>query len=204
MYTHCVSRLDNLSDEQLVGIIAENGPSGDRGAFDLLLGRYRRIMLIKSAVAPQSGLDADDLMQECAMALMDAVKGYDPCAGASFETYARRCMDNRIVSALRKVNALKRRALRDYAELGEESAADSASDPAEQMRAKETAQEFRRSIRENLSPTEKAVFERYLEGESYAHIAAALDINIRAVDNAIQRVRRKLRKFHAHTTAGDW
>ena len=167
----------------------------DQNAFDLLFMRYKQKMLVKAANAPQIGLDSDDFMQECAVSLMDAVKGYNPDTGTSFSTYVNSCMDNRIASAVRKANADKRRALRDYTELDEIYIATSVDDPAVRMQAKEMADELKSSINENLSPTEKSVFERHFLGESYASIGEELGISIRSVDNAIQRVRKKLRKL---------
>ena len=185
----------NLSDEQLVSMISQGAIQDNQDAFDELLERYRKMMRAHTAHASRAGLDADDVMQECALALMDAVKGYDPDAGFFFAAYARQCVSNRIISAIRGAGAAKRRPLYDYVELSENTAAAPDGDPAERLAAKETAEELRRSMLTRLSPTEKAVFERYLTGESYMEIGEALSINYRAVDNAIQRARRKLQNF---------
>ncbi len=185
-----------VSDDELAQLAAKKQPH----AFSELLNRFTNLMLYKiSCIRPVSA-DADDLMQECSLALLDAVNRYSETGGASFKTFASVCIDNRLKSVLRRSEREKNKPLIDYVEIsdylmdselnGESNRGD---DPEEQMLISESAAELRQRLTTLLSEFELKVFILYLEGRSYDNIAAMLRASAKAVDNALQRVRRKLR-----------
>ena len=167
--------------------------SGDQNAFSLLLERYKKTILAKIS-AVHSDAEADDLAQECALGLLDAAESYDRNGGASFHTYASVCMDNRLRSAVRRSLREKNLINSRSSALEEEMPSVSQSDdPEKLMLARESAAQLWRLINEFLSPTEYNVLMLSLSGCSYAEIARRLDITVKSVDNALQRVRHKIK-----------
>lgn len=180
----------SFSDEALAALAAEK----DQTAFSVLLERYNRLMLSKvSTIAPR-GLDTADLMQECALGLLDAVRGFSANGGAAFRTFASVCIDNRLKSVLRKSARIKNRLMTDYVELSDATESeDLSANPELQMLVREGVDELRHYMSVLLSDTEQKVFSLYLQGNTYDHIAKAVGISSKSVDNALQRVRRKLK-----------
>lgn len=188
-----------VSDGELAAMAAAKKPL----AFSELLNRFTGLMLMKISFLRPRGMDANDLMQECSLGLLDAVGSYRPEAGASFGTYAEVCIDNRLRSAMRRAGREKNRPLEQYLELselgGESEAELSEHEPGMQnpetaLLIRESTAELMGQIRALLSDIEYKVFTLYLSGNSYIGIAGQLGTSEKAVDNAIQRVRRKLRK----------
>ena len=182
-----------VSDEELSAMAHEK----DQKAFSELLNRYTEVMLGKIAYIKPCGMDADDIMQECSLGLLDAVNGYKTDGGASFRTFAGVSMDNRIKSAVRSGARDKNKPLSCYVELSNYYAserADGCTDPEELVLIQESVAELRGYMVSLLSDTEYHVLDSYLSGASYDAIAAELGICAKSVDNALQRVRRKLRR----------
>ena len=185
-----------INDEELARLAEKKHPH----AFSELLNRYTRLMLYKISCIRPGGLEADDFMQECSLALLDAVGSYSSENKASFKTYAGVCIDNRLKSVLRKSESEKNKPMLGYVEINdylESSEAGSAvskgSDPEEQILISESAAELRQRLTELLSKTEYEVFSMYLNGRSYEDIAKSIGVSQKTVDNALQRVRRKLK-----------
>ncbi len=168
--------------------------------------RYVRAVRICSRPYFLIGGDTEDLIQEGMIGLLSAIREYDPDKGASFKTFANICIHNRIQSAVRSASQKKHRPLNDCVPFDDVLSDESKSlgtrfshpSPEEQVLARETQQEFSTYPR-YLSKFENSVAERYLAGSSYQEIAASLDCPIKSVDNAIQRIRRKL----ANSPLGD-
>lgn len=187
-----------VSDEQLALYAAQKRPL----AFSELLNRFTPIMLRKIGAARPCGMDSDDLMQECSLGLLNAVESYSHDGGASFATYAGVCIDNRLRSVLRGSRRDKNKPLSYYLELSElleqpEEAAQAdpaGTDPEAMVLINEGVGELRAVMRSLLSDVEYSVFTLYLAGQTYEEIARRMAIAPKAVDNAIQRVRRKLKK----------
>ena len=131
------------------------------------------------------------------MGLLSAVKTYNSEKGASFKTYAGICINRRIITLLERSGNNKSKALNDYVSLYdteiEESVLEKGVNPEENFIGKESLMSLKKSISECLSDKEKRVLELYLAGESYENIASGLEISQKAVDNALQRIRRKLK-----------
>ncbi len=189
-------RFRGIPDEELAALAAQ-----EPQAFSELLGRYYRIILYKVANVKACGMDADDLMQEASLGLYSAVRGYSDRESASFRTYAGVCIDNRLRSAIRNSARDKNKPLSHYMELSDYyrqedafSAADAGTDPEATVLIDESVAELRQRLRELLSEKEYQVFTQYhLNDCSYEDIAKCLGMDAKAVDNALQRVRRKLK-----------
>ena len=159
------------SDEQLVA----RAKDGDDEALTALIQRYAPFVRMRAGAYGVKELDADDLYQEGMIALLTAVRNY--CAGlnSSFRTFASVCINNKLNSALRAHMREKNAPMRGYLSLSEETDARN------------------RRIETLLSLFERQVLKLYLSSYSYEEMSKQLGSSTKAVDNALQRVRRKLR-----------
>jgi RNA polymerase sporulation-specific sigma factor len=173
---------DIYSDEAL----AEKAKAGVSSAFSVLSERY--MFLIKSRANRYAGVvgqDVEDFIQEGMLALFRAVKGFDGGSGFKFKTYAVTCINNSLFSAIKK--HMKSVAT---VTLPEE---ESPTQPEELFIEQEASAELASQIQNRLSDFERQVLKLYLKGNSYAEISGTLGFSTKAVDNALQRIRRKLR-----------
>ena len=187
---------NGVSDEELVRLAAEKHPQ----AFSELLNRYTKLMLYKISCVKPAGDEAQDLMQECSLALLDAAESYSSDGKASFRTYAGVCIDNRLRSVMRRSETDKNKPLSGYMELSDYLSRSEGSgevsggtDPEEQILINESIAELHQWLKQELSELEYKVFTMYLAGRSYQDIAKSAGIAEKAVNNALQRVRRKLK-----------
>jgi len=188
----------SVSDESFV--LAAR--SGDDGAMAALIVRMAPV--VKARVAGvrnaagfrHSGAETDDLTQEGMIGLLSAVRSFDPARGVMFRTYASACISNRIISAVRK-------SARETPVTGEPLSIDGTGDPRDLSADPESivigrdeANRLIRILDERLSELERSVMYAYLSGGSYRKIADELSLTPKDVDNALQRIRKKLRKVH--------
>lgn len=172
--------------------------SGDQSAFEVILQRYSP--LIKSYAYKYNifSADNDDYIQEGFIALMSAVNSYSSDKSIPFSTYAAQCVKNRFIDVNRHYSSNKGRVLNDYAELDEISEADifdtDAANPERIFFERERADDLYRSVRNTFSPLEYQVFVERLNGKQYSEIAQKCKVSVKAVDNAVQRIRKKLMK----------
>ena len=190
-----------MTDEQLQSLAA----GGDAQAEEILIERYTRLVRVCARPYFLAGGDSEDLTQEGLMGLLAAVRGYSGASGSSFRAYAEVCIRNRIVQAVRSASRKKHDPLNggvslEYVILSEEESEQAASippelyrrSPEEQLLERESEKEFYSTFSRCLSSFETEVLFLFLDGLSYRQIAARLDKNEKAVDNAVQRIRRKL------------
>ena len=186
--------LDTASDEQLVC----SAQAGEEEAFLLLVARC--MPMFKSLSHKYSSLHAEseDLVQEGLLALLSAVRTYKDGKGASFRTYAYACARNRMISVCRCLIGSNKQELSppDQYDL---LASDDATDPALLLLRREEGEMMRKRLRSLLTPVEFEVLMLYLGSYSYREIADQLHIGTKAVDNALQRLRRKLALSSAYT-----
>lgn len=186
-------------DNELLRLAAE----GDRNAEEQLAMRYARLVRICARPLFLAGGDSEDLIQEGMFGLLSAIREYDPSEGASFKTYAQVCIRRRLSSAVKSASRLKHLPLNDGLSLdyilSEESQTQIAANPdafrrtpEEQVLARESKFELYNSFALKLSRLEKDVLSLYLEGLSYEEIADKTGKDVKSVDNAVQRIRRKL------------
>ena len=200
---------EDRSDSEL----AQMAQAGDQAAEQALMLRYRRT--VKSWTRPffLSGGDSEDLMQEGMIGLLSAVRNFSPADGsqahgASFRTFAEKCVRRRLISAARSSVRLKHSPLNDGISLDEILSEESQSipshvwqqfhrSPEDQVLAREFQDEFAAMSTRDLSPFEAEVLKAYLQGYSYEEIAGLCRRSVKSVDNAVQRIRRKMaRHFH--------
>lgn len=183
---------DSLSDAELVKL-AKNS---DEGAFRELVVRYLYLIRSVAAEYKKSGLEPDDLIQEGLLGLLSAVNSYDETKGSAFKSYAGVCVKNKIVSAVRTALSDKNKILNDSILLDYEAelSANHLSEPEAVIISQEAEEGLYTAIEQNLTELEKKVLSLYLLGYSYAEISAEFGINEKACDNAMQRVRKKLKK----------
>lgn len=197
-----------LTDQELQRLAAE----GDDDAASELVFRYRRI--VKICIRPYflAGGDSEDLLQEGMIGLLHAIREFDPEAGASFKTFAELCIKRRVISAAKSASRLKHAPLNDGISLeeilSEEAQLDSAligqtfaRSPEDQILARERECDFISTFSRYLSDFERKILSDYLHGLSYAEIAERRSRSPKSVDNAVQRIRKKLAR---HLHSGDF
>ena len=160
---------------------------GDEEAFAVILRRMRPLISAQIAAFPALAFCEDDVRQECLVGLLSAVRTYRPDGGAAFTTYATTCIRRRLISLSRQTGA---RLDREQS-LGEEDPADEEEDPADRTVEREAVARLRALAQSRLTPLEYRVLTARLDGLPYAEIARRLGITVKAVDNAVQRLRRK-------------
>lgn len=185
-----------LTDEELVALAKV-----DKGKpFEVLIGRYDK--LIRVIVNKYFCLDADkdDLHQVGLIALAAAVDGFD--GSSNFQSYAYACVQNKVLSALRSNNRKKNEPLKNYIPLSgygdgsmdkTEVLVDSQVGPEDFFVDKESKNEIEDIIKQTLSKLEYSIFALHIQGYSYEEIGNKLSKPEKSVDNALQRIRRKLR-----------
>ena len=175
--------------------------AGERDAEEALVSRY--LQLVPASARPffLAGGDSEDLIQEGMFGLLSAVRQYDPENGASFRTFAEHCIKKRIISAIRSASRMKHFPLNDglsLEQLSEEASLPFAAIPAVQpspeelVLARESKEELYSAFHDRLSGLENKVLDLFLDGLSYQDIAQRLGKDAKAVDNAVQRIRRKM------------
>ena len=169
--------------------------SGDEQAFSCLCARYLPLCRMLAHRYAGSGLEEEDLAQEGMIGLIEATRRYDSLKQVPFEAYARKCITSKILSALAALSAQKRKANLGSLPLDEQENVLKLHIPPPDELFIESEENRRRSehILSLLSPSESDTLRLYLRGCSYAQIAAKLGLPQKSVDNALQRVRRKLR-----------
>ncbi len=169
------------TDEELV----LRARRGDTAAEEAVIRRYFDVLEYKSSIYYIAGADRDDVFQEGMIGLLKAVRSYDGKRGTSFRTYAGQCINNQIINAIRGAARDKHRPLNDYEPLDEDVIG--SEDPVSE------------DIRDMLggadmfSPMEKRVLSGYLQGKSYSGIAEETGGSVKAVDNAMQRIKKKIK-----------
>lgn len=185
------------TDEELVKIAR----AGDSEAADVLVAKYKNLVRRKANAFFLIGGDTDDLIQEGMIGLFKAVRDYDETREASFLNFATICIDRQLRTAIERNNRKKHMPLNTYVSIDNEEDTEpleetlkslQAVSPEELVIRAEDLSEIRRRVSEDLSPMEKEVLSLHLSGLSYVQIAETLGKNQKSVDNALQRIRKKL------------
>ena len=176
--------------------------NGDGAAEETLAARY--MQLVRACARPLflAGGDSEDLSQEGMFGLLSAIREYDPAQGVSFRSFAEHCIRMRLYSAVKSAARLKHLPLNDSMPL-EQLSDDPSSQlsaapemfrrsPEDLVLARESKEELIELCKRRLSRLELQVLDCYLEGLSYRDIAQRLQKDEKSVDNAVQRIRRKL------------
>ena len=199
---------DRHSDEDLCNRVAQ----GDRDAEEALVRRYTRMVRMCARPYFLAGGDSEDLIQEGMVGLLHAIREYDPGREASFRHYAQVCIQNRLISAIKAAARDKHTPLNNYVSI-ETPLFDGFTihdtcgtdhrrleNPEDTLIGREEVQERMNVLQDGLSGLEARVLRLYLSGLSYSEIAAEVKRSPKSVDNAVQRIRRKLTR---HFSTGD-
>ncbi len=172
---------------------------GDRAAEEALITRHLKLVRICSRPFFLAGGDSEDLLQEGTVGLLDAVRQYDPSRSASFQTFAQWCIRNRMLNAIKSASRQKHAPLNDYVPLESSHFDEShslsigtARDPEELLIARERLSEIQDHANPFLSALEHRVLDLFLQGLTCGEIAALLERPLKSVENAVQRIRKKL------------
>jgi RNA polymerase sporulation-specific sigma factor len=186
----CENSNKTLSDEEL----AVRAANGDDASMALLIAIVTPIAKAKASGFANARISGEDLAQEGMLGFLDAVKSFDISKGVPFKAYAEACINNRIVSAVRVNFNNKNAALSNavpYEAAAEKS--DCLADPAEIVAEKDETEYLAGLLDEGLSAFEKQVVDLRLQDKSYSQIASQLECSEKAVDNAMQMIRKKMR-----------
>ena len=188
-------RLEKLTDEELV----ERIRAGETSCMDTLIERYKRQVRNQARTLYLIGGDSDDLIQEGMLGLFKAIRDYRPEKEVSFEAFAKLCISRQLYSAVQAAGRQKHVPLNTYVELSDQLDAQDdgpqGKSPEEPLIDRENMEKLKEEIWQLLSPMEKKILRSYLDGESYTETASRLNKSPKSVDNALQRIRRKLKKF---------
>ena len=198
--------LKELPDEALCSLAV----SGDRAAEELLVTRYNRVVRTCARPFLLAGGDSEDLTQEGMVGLIKAVREFDADKEASFRTFAEVCIRNRLYSALRasareKHQALNQSVSLDTPDFDSNSYTSGTSslaqrDPEDSLIDREHTAALLSGVRKQLSEFEAKILGYYLDGLSCREIAETVGRPPKSVDNAVQRIRRKVAQ---HLISGD-
>lgn len=190
----------NIEDEKLIEMIK----AGDQKALNFLLDKYNNMVNMKVNKYFIIGAEREDIVQEGLIGLYKAIKNFNGEKQNSFKTFANLCIERQLITAIKSSNRQKHMPLNSYlslnnsayeenedTELLEVFDTDIIEDPLDTIMKKEYYKSVENEIDKNLSDFEKQVLNRYTNGESYVEIATRLNMPVKSIDNAIQRIRKK-------------
>jgi len=196
--------------------LAMKAKAGDNLAMEQLLDRYKALVRQKASAMYMLGADTDDVIQEGMIGLFKAIRDFQPDQGASFSTFANRCVAAQITDAVRQASRQKHRPLNESISLqklltpddserdqGDHDIPASLETPEQKLLSKEESDQLLDYLKAQLSDLEQQVIQLYLKGRSYREIAAELHCTPKRVDNALTRTRRKLAQFYVNKSRGE-
>lgn len=202
-HTSVSQNYDNMPDEE----IAMEAQNGDDYAEEYLINKYKNFVKAKSKSYFLIGADKEDIYQEGMIGLYKAIRDFRTDKLSSFKAFAELCITRQIITAIKTATRQKHIPLNTYVSLNkpiydEESdrtlldvlATVKISDPEELIISREEVSKIEKEIMKSLSSLELEVLGYYLQGKSYQEIACDLDRQAKSIDNALQRVKRKLEK----------
>ena len=194
---------EQMSDEALVDAII----GGDSGAMDFLMNKYKNLVRSRARTLFLVGADKEDLIQEGMIGLYKAIRDFDAEKQASFRGFAELCITRQMYSAIKGSNTQKNQPLNNYISIDSMEVAEDRENLLEQLLGinfeknknpeqlvldKEAADVLSYTLVGHLSEMEKQVLQFYMKDMNYSQIAAALGKEPKAVDNALQRIKKKL------------
>lgn len=200
-------KYDEIEDEQLIVMIHDGG---NNDMVDYVMNRYKNLVRKKAASMYILGADRDDLIQEGMIGLFKAIRDYDCGRDASFATFAELCISRQMYSAIKALSRKKHTPLNSYISIyasreGDEEGAELSleellesnpnSVPEQYVIEQENLQALEDVIDRELSDLERQVLDLYITGMSVKKISAVLGRDEKSTDNAMQRIRSKLRKY---------
>ncbi len=190
-------------DEQLI----ELARGGDDKAIETLLHRYRHYARAKARTYFLAGADKEDVVQEGMIGLFKAIRDFQGDRNTAFRAFAELCITRQIITAIKTATRQKHIPLNSYVSLNKPQGSDgdhdeptlmdslgsrSSLDPAELVISAEQIAAIKSSMTRLLSSLETEVLQLYMDGKSYQEIADMLGRHVKSIDNALQRIKRKL------------
>ncbi len=203
--TTAVPDLEQSEDRTLVAQVRD----GDERALEGLLSRYRGFARAKARSYFLAGSDKEDVVQEGMIGLYKAIRDFDLDQDTPFRAFAELCISRQILTAIKTANRNKHKPLNSSVSLdapayggddpsdgsiGETLLASKTADPVELVISSEEIEALKASLKENLTDLESDVLTLYMDGKSYEEIARVLGNHVKSIDNALQRIKRKLQR----------
>uniref|UniRef100_UPI003EBCD716 RNA polymerase sporulation sigma factor SigH n=1 Tax=Proteinivorax hydrogeniformans TaxID=1826727 RepID=UPI003EBCD716 len=195
---------EELNDEKLAILACQ----GDEIATEILINKYKNFVRSKARSYFLIGADREDIIQEGMIGLYKAIRDFKGDKLTSFKSFAELCVTRQIITAIKTATRQKHIPLNSYVSLNkpifdEESdrtlldiiSGIKITDPEELMISQEEYSDIEKKMAEILSGLERKVLMLYLEGKSYQEIAEELKRHVKSIDNALQRVKRKLERY---------
>ena len=202
MYTN--REFEGMADEQIVKLAQD----ADGAALEYLLNKYKNFVRTKARSYFLIGADHEDIVQEGMIGLYKAIRDYRAEKLSSFRAFAELCVTRQIITAIKTATRQKHIPLNSYISLNkpiyEEDSdrtlldvitEEGMSNPEEMIIDREDLSMIEGKIGQMLSDLEKDVLVRYMEGKSYVEIADEMHRHVKSIDNALQRIKRKLQKL---------
>ncbi|OPJ60613.1 RNA polymerase sporulation sigma factor SigH [Clostridium oryzae] len=193
---------DKLDEEVVI-----EAKKGNKGAQEYLINKYNSFVKAKAKSYFLIGADKEDIYQEGMIGLYKAIRDFKPDKLASFKAFAELCVTRQIITAIKTATRQKHIPLNTYVSLNKPIYDDESDrtlldilssikvcDPEELVISQEEMKHIETEIGQVLSDLEMEVLMSYLDGKSYQEIACDLDRQAKSIDNALQRVKRKLEK----------
>ena len=197
-------RFETMTDEEVV-VFAQNA---DGGALEYLLNKYKNFVRTKARSYFLIGADHEDIVQEGMIGLYKAIRDYRADRQTSFRGFAELCVTRQIITAIKTATRQKHIPLNSYVSLNRPVYEDDSdrtlldvitedvpSNPEDMLIDREDLMIIEGRIGEMLSDMEKQVLVRYMEGKSYQEISREMGRQVKSIDNALQRIKRKLLKY---------
>ena len=196
-----MNHLHILTDEQLVKMSQE----GSETAEEILIEKYKSLVKNKAKAYYIAGADNEDVVQEGMIGLFKAIRSYDANKEAAFKTYADTCINSQIITAITKANRRKHQPLNESISLNSEVSegdwettmqdvleGSGENDPEAMALAREIAESLQEAGSEIFSDFEWKVWSEKLKGHDYQEIAEILQRPPKSIDNALQRIKKKI------------
>ena len=197
-------RFEPMTDEEIVAL----AQAGDGAALEFLLNKYKNFVRTKARSYFLIGADHEDIVQEGMIGLYKAIRDFKSEKLTSFRAFAELCVTRQIITAIKTATRQKHIPLNSYVSLNKpiyEEESDRTlldvitegwvTNPEDLLISKEDLSSIEGRIGEMLSGLEKQVLFYYLDGKSYQEISEDLGRHVKSIDNALQRVKRKLQKY---------
>lgn len=188
-------KYDTCSDEELIEALRQ----GETEITEYILEKYKPLVKNYANAMYLIGGETDDLIQEGMIGLFKAIRDYRMDRGSRFYHFASLCIHRQMYAAIEASNRKKHQPLNSYLSFSEQGAEGSigfTSSPEQLVIEQEVARLLWDNVDSRLSPMEKQVLQSYLEGNDYVQIAQIMGKSPKSVDNALQRIRQKIRQMN--------
>ena len=196
---------DEMEDEAIVDLVRD----GNNDAMNYLINKYKNYVRAKARTYFLIGADREDIIQEGMIGLYKAIRDYDEEKISSFRAFAELCITRQIITAIKAATRQKHIPLNSYISLHKPIFNDGSekttlmdviiggkvANPEELLIGQENLEFIEQQMGEILSDLECKVLSLYLQGKAYYEIAEEMNRDIKSIDNALQRVKKKLEKF---------